>query len=173
MDITKTETILEFFRALSRHVLRPTRLIVGGSVALMLAGLLTRHTEDIDVVNELPPELRNQHEALAELAARFGLQLAHFQSHYLPAGWERRIHAFGQFDRLDVHLVDAYDVTVSKLCSKRAKDLDDLRTLKPALDREVLKDRLTGEGASLLAEQRLRDAAVQNWYVLTGEQLPV
>ncbi|MEO6435781.1 MAG: DUF6036 family nucleotidyltransferase [Tepidisphaeraceae bacterium] len=172
VDATKPEIILEFFRTLSSHVRQPTRLIVGGSISLMLNGLLSRRTEDVDVVDEVPAELRRQHEALEQLATRFGLQLAHFQSHYLPSGWERRIHSFQIFDQLDVHLVDPYDVLVSKLCSRRAKDLDDFRALKPHLDRNLLTARLTEAGAALLAEVPLREAAKQNWYVLFGDELP-
>ena len=172
VDTTKTETILEFFRTLSRHVRQPTKLIVGGSIALMLAEMLSRRTEDVDVVDEVPAELRAQHAVLDELVTRFGLQLTHFQSHYLPSGWRRRTRAFQTFGRLDVHLVDPYDVLVSKLCSRRAKDLYDLRALKPQIDRDLLKTRFTTAGAPLLAEPRLRDAASQNWYVLFGDELP-
>ena len=172
VDTTKTETILEFFRTLSQHVRQPTRIVVGGSIALRLAGLLSRRTEDVDVVDEVPAELRTQHAVLDELSTRFSLKLAHFQSHYLPSGWERRTRSFQSFGQLNVHLVDPYDVVVSKLCSKRAKDLDDLRTLKPQIDRDVLTTRLTSAGAALLAETRLRDAARQNWYVMFGDELP-
>ena len=94
VDVTKPETVLEFFRLLSRHVRRPIRLNVGGSLALILRGLLSRRTEDVDVVNEVPPELREQHDVLHQLAAQFDLKLAHFQSHYLPKGWERRLRSF-------------------------------------------------------------------------------
>src|SRR5947207_3409460 len=44
VDVTKPQTLIEFFRALSRHIRQPTQLIVGGSVALMLSGLLSRQT---------------------------------------------------------------------------------------------------------------------------------
>jgi hypothetical protein len=172
MDATKPDNVVEFFKVLSRHVQQRTQLNVGGSLALILRGLLSRNTEDADVVNEVPPHLRNQHDVLYNLAARFKLQLAHFQSHYLPKGWEGRIELFRSFDLLDVYLVDRYDVMVSKLCSKRDKDLDDLRAMKSRIDRERLKARLIDSGSALLAEERLREAAKFNWYVLFDEQLP-
>jgi hypothetical protein len=173
VDVTKPETVIEFFRVLSRHVRQPTRLNVGGSIALMLRGLLSRQTEDVDIVNEVPAELRNQHDILHQLVDRFGLQLAHFQSHYLPGGWEHRLRSFEVFNDLEVFLVDPYDVMTSKLCSKRAKDLDDLRAMKAHIDRENLKSRVVDAGKSLMVETKLREAAIENWYILFGEQLSV
>jgi hypothetical protein len=173
MDPTTPKAVQQFFRELSTLVLQPTRLVVGGSLALILRGLLSRRTEDADVVDEVPAALRNQHNALDELVNRFGLQLTHFQSHYLPNGWDKRIELFESFNELHVYLVDPYDVMVSKLCSKRAKDLDDLRAMEPKIDKPLLADRLKTAAAALLAEQRLREAAQHNWYVLFDEQLPV
>ena len=54
----------------------------------------------------------------------------------------------------------------------RAQFMDDLRAMKPSIDRNVLQSRLIQAGVLLLAEQRLRDAATQNWFVLFGEPLP-
>jgi hypothetical protein len=172
MEPTTPQVIAQFFRELSRLVRRPTQLTVGGSLALILRGLLSRRTEDADVVNEVPSDLRDQHDALHDLLRRFGLQLTHFQSHYLPQGWEKRIQLFQSFGDLDVYLVDAYDVMVSKLCSKRAKDLDDLRAMESQFDRNLLADRLKDSAATLLAEQPLCEAATHNWYILFGEDLP-
>ena len=172
MDATKIEDALAFFEQLSEHVRKPTRLNVGGSLALILRGLLSRQTEDADVVNEVPAELRNQHDVLNKLAERYGLSLTHFQSHYLPKGWEGRLRSLNTWGELEVYLVDPYDVMVSKLCSKRDKDLDDLRAMKPQIDRDKLKDRLIDSGQALVAEERLREAARKNWRLLFAESLP-
>lgn len=172
VDVTKPEDIVEFFRVLARRVRRPAKLVIGGSVALMLSGLLSRRTDDVDVVNEVPADIRNEHELLEALTQQFNLKLAHFQSHYLPRGWEQRLRPFQSFDDIEVSLVDPYDVLISKLCSKRLKDLADLRALKPQIDRSVLASRLTNDGQTLMSEQRLREAAKDNWYILFGEDLP-
>ena len=148
VDVTKPQTLIEFFRTLSRHIRQPTQLIVGGSVALMLSGLLSRQTDDVDVVNEIPAELRAKHDVLEQLVERFGLKLAHFQSHYLPRGWQRRHRSFQVFGELDVRLVDLYDVMLSKLASSRDKDLDDLRAINPQIDRERFKTRVIDAGES-------------------------
>ena len=82
MDVVRPETIERFFRALSRRVTRPTRLVVGGSIPLILSGLLARATEDVNVVDGVPAELRAQHDVLAELnEVHAALPVA------LPAGW--------------------------------------------------------------------------------------
>jgi len=173
MDTTRPDQIKQFFRELAQHVQHPVQLAVGGAVALILRGLLSRRTEDIDVVNEVPPELRAQHQLLAMLSTRYGLGLTHFQSHYLPTGWEQRLHSQEPFGQLQVYVVDAYDVFVSKLFSARLKDRDDLRVLAPQLDKKTLLCRLHDTTQDLLAAPGLRERAEQNWYIIYGESLPI
>lgn len=172
METTAPEQILQYLRELGSRVHRPTRLRVGGSAALILADRLDRHTEDIDVVDEVPDTIRNEHDLLDSLLKRHGLYLAHFQSHYLPQGWDQRVRSLGSFGQLDVELVDPYDIALSKLFSRREKDRDDLRVLSRQLDKEELTARLQAHGLALLGEPDLRDAAVMNWYVVYGEPLP-
>jgi hypothetical protein len=165
-------TVEQLFRELGSRIRRRVRLVVGGSVALILPGYLERATDDIDVVDEIPAEIRSQHALLDELRKRYGLMLAHFQSHYLPSGWENRLHCLDTFGDLQVYLVDAYDVFLSKLFSIRTKDLDDLRMLLPQLDKDILTRRFKETTASMLAAEDLRKRAEQNWYILYGEALP-
>ncbi len=172
MDATKPDQILQFLRELGAHVHHEARVFVGGSAALILAGHLHRHTEDIDVVDELPAEVRTEYALLEGLARRYGLQLAHFQSHYLPHGWESRLKSLGSFGRLQVFLIDAADIFLSKLFSGREKDRDDLRLLAPQLDKADLVRRLRTDAVRLAGEERLRQAAATNWYIVFGEALP-
>jgi hypothetical protein len=172
VDVITPETIQRYFRDLSGHVRRPLRLAVGGSAALIVPGYLSRPTEDIDVVDEVPKELREQHALLDELKARYGLELAHFQQHYLPMRWQDRLHYFDTFGELTVYLVDVYDVFLSKLFSIRTKDRDDLRALTPHLDKETLTRRLHDTCGSMLVAESLHERAVDNWYILYGEALP-
>ncbi len=172
VDAIQPETINRFFRDLSFRVSRPTRLVVGGSIPLMLAGHLTRYTEDVDVVDELPAELRGQHDILNELSDLYGLRLTHFQSHYLPTGWESRLRSYGAFQSLQVFLVDPYDIFVGKLFSNRAKDRQDLNDLTSRLDRSIILARLRDSTASFRSDEQLLEAAKRNWFVLFGEDLP-
>jgi len=172
MEPTRAESILEFLEELGGRLRTPSRVDIGGSAVLIVRRLLVRSTDDIDVVDELPPALRHEHALLGDLAQRYGLRLAHFQSHYLPSGWQLRVESFGRFGQLETYLLDPYDVCVSKLFSQRTKDLDDLRHLKHHIDKERLAQRLVSAGGSLRGEERLRAAAELNWRVLFGEPLP-
>ena len=55
--------------------------------------------------------------------------------------WLDRVHSLAPFGRLQVYLVDRYDVFISKLFSIREKDRDDVRVLKP--DTSGLVNRFT------------------------------
>ncbi len=115
METTKSETVLQFLRELGSSLQQNTRIEIGGSIALMLAARLSRRTEDIVVVDEVPPSLRSNHQLLQNLAIRYGLHLTHFQSHFLPSGWRSRLSSLGTFGRLEAFLVDPADVYLSKL----------------------------------------------------------
>ncbi len=123
--------------------------------SLILAGLLSRGTEDIDVVDEVPAAIRSQHELLSSLASRYGLHLAHFQSHYLPSGWQERVRSLGQFGNLAVRLIDAHDIFIGKLFSAREKDRDDLQLMSAALDKSRVAEHLKATAQTLLAEEPL------------------
>jgi hypothetical protein len=172
VETTKPETIDRFLRELGSRVAAPSRIAVGGSAALILRRQLARQTDDIDVVDEIPAAIRVEHELLRQLLDRFRLQLTHFQSHYLPSGWESRVSSYGRFGGLDVSLVDAYDIAASKLLSPRTKDRDDLRALVGHLDKQTFASRIQTSCDALLNEPDVRKNAELNWYVLYGEQLP-
>jgi hypothetical protein len=172
MEPTRTNTVVQFLRELSQNVGAPTTITIGGSVSLILVGMLTRKTDDIDVVDEVPVHIRSQHDLLESLAKRYGLRLTHFQSHYLPRGWDTRAHIFMTFRTLEVRLVDPCDIFLSKLFSPREKDRDDLRELARCLDKQSVADGLIKTAAALAKEEKLRQNAERNWFVVYGESLP-
>jgi hypothetical protein len=171
-DSTDPRTLQQFLRELGDALQTPARMDVGGSSALILRGLLSRATDDVDVVDEIPEVLRVEHELLDGLVSRYGLRLTHFQSHYLPAGWSARVESLGRFGKLDIFLVHPLDIFVGKLFSKRTKDRDDLRMLCGSLDRSAIVERLRASAGALLADPGLRADAQRNWYILFGEDLP-
>jgi hypothetical protein len=172
MDKTEPDKVHELLRELGTKIRQRLRLAIGGSIALILPGYLARATEDIDVVNELPPEIRKQHALLDELRKRYGLLLTHFQSRYLASGWDQRLHYLDTYGDMQVYLVDVYDVFLSKLFSGRSKDLDDMRMVWPHLDKEKLTQRLSDTTRPMLEAEELRKHAERNWYILFGETLP-
>ncbi len=172
MEPTKPDTVNQLFRELGQSLHEPIKLVVGGSVALIMPGYLARQTQDVDVVDEIPSALRSQPKLLDEVQKRYRLQLAHFQSHYLPAGFDKRLHYHDAFGQLQVYLVDPYDVFLSKLFSRRTKDLDDLRALAPQLDKDTIVQRLRETTAAIRADDSLRQCGENNWYIVYGEPLP-
>lgn len=165
------DTILRYLRALDDQLTKPCGIIVGGSSALILRDQLLRNTEDIDVVDEVPSPIRELHAWRATANERFGLYVAHFQSHYLPRAWESRVETVASFRRLDVALVDSADILVGKLFSKRDKDLDDIREVEQHVGRETIDSRLA-YADRLAADPKLLALAQRNYYILWGEDLP-
>jgi Nucleotidyltransferase of unknown function (DUF6036) len=172
MKKTDPEDVRQFLREIGITLHQPVRIDVGGAIALILSGHLSRHTEDVDIVGDVPPELRNKHALFEGLHKRYGLEVGHVQTHYFPAGWEQRIHSLGSFGKLQVYLLDVYDVFLSKLFSKREKDRDDLRVVKPQLDKDILVHKLGETAGGLLAVPDLKENAEANWQILFGEGLP-
>lgn len=173
MDRTDPETVREFLRELGSCINEPVTLEVGGSIALILTGYLSRATTDIDVVDEIPPTIRLQHKLLEELKKRYHLMLTHFRSHYLPSGWKSRLQFLGEFGSLKVAVVDVYDIFLGKLFSNKTKDLDDLRVSKPRMDKDHLTKQFLSTTDASLKESSLRQAAERNWYILFGDSLPI
>jgi hypothetical protein len=170
-DKTTPEKIRKCLEYLGQRVRTDMKVYVAGSVALILTDFLQRHTEDIDVIDEVPKEIRENHELLHKLEQLFGLQLGHVQSHYFPSSWINRVHYFDDFGPLMVYLLDVYDVFLSKLFSARTKDMADLLVLAPQLDKEVLVEKFKTTCTSFLAAPRLLELAQNNWKVLFGETL--
>ncbi|MGB7157824.1 MAG: DUF6036 family nucleotidyltransferase [Tepidisphaeraceae bacterium] len=81
-------------------------------------------------------------------------------------------YTLGDFGKLQVSLVDPYDIFVGKLFSARQKDREDLNDLTSRLNRDAIVRRLIDSTASLRSDTRLLNAAKRNWYVLFGEELP-
>ena len=170
VEATEPQDIIDLFRKLGDSIHRPAQIIVGGSSALILANLLTRQTEDIDVVNELPDVVRAEPRLIDDLMKTYGLRLTHFASHYLPDRYELRTHSLGRYGRLDVRVVDSLDVLTGKLFSRRPKDFEDIRTAYRQIDRDALKERVRHSTASLRKEARFAESGQKNWYLLTGEE---
>ena len=170
MQKTAPQAVLEMLRDLGSQLGHREQLTIGGSIALILSGQLSRATEDIDVVDEVPAQIRAEHKLLDQLAGRYGLRLTHFQSHYLPDGWQQRIHSLGRFGELDVSLLDSCDIFVGKLFSKREKDRDDLRVLSKVLDKMRVEDLVRSSASRLAADPERAEHARQNWYIIYGEQ---
>ena len=144
---------------------------IAGSIPTLITGLTARPTDDIDIVNEVPSEIRQQRDALKRIRSDYGLTLGHVQSHYLPSGWENRRRFLGDFGGIRAYLVDPYDIFVSKLSSKQEKHQQDLRVMAKSLDRESIRHRLFSAGKAFLDDRRLRSQVEKNWQFIFREPL--
>ena len=170
MDKTRPEVVLRFLRELGEGTRRAARIDIGGSTALILAGVLNRATEAIDVVDEISSGIPVEHDLLDGLTKRYGLRLTHFQSHFLPDCWASRVHTLGKFGSVDARVIDVLDIAVGKLFSRRTKDFDDLRDMLDAghLTASSLEEHMRLTAQVLLIAPMLRASAERNWMVLFG-----
>ena len=53
-------TIRQFLRELGSAIAHPATITMGGAASLVLRGLLSRATEDVDIVDEVPAEIRDE-----------------------------------------------------------------------------------------------------------------
>lgn len=163
--------VKQIFTLLGQSVHTRVEVNVAGSIPTLIQGLTARPTADIDIVDEVPAEIRKQRAVLRQIEAAYGLTLGHVQSHYLPANWEKRRQFLGDFGGLRVYLADPYDIFVSKLSSKQEKHKDDLRVLAPKLDRETARRLLLGDGQEFLKAPRLKTQIEDNWAFIYQEPL--
>src|SRR5262249_6135492 len=138
--------IEQVFRLLGKQVHERVEVTIAGSIPTVIGGMTARPTDDIDIVDEVPSAIREQHELLREIKNMFGLILGHVQSHYLPNRWQIRRHFLGDFGGIRVYTADAYDIFVGKLSSKQKKHQEDLRVLATQLDKETIRQRLLTDG---------------------------
>lgn len=165
------EQVEQVLDLLGQRIYDRVEVYIAGSVPTLLQGLTYRPTDDIDFVNEVPAEIRNQRAVLNRIEAKYGLTLGHVQSHYLPANWMNRRKFLGDFGGIRAYLVDVYDVFVSKLASKQEKHQDDLRVMAPKLDKEKMKQRLLTDGKAFLENSFDRPTIEANWQFIYREPL--
>ena len=155
--------IRQIFDLLGRGIRGPIDVYIAGSIPTLIKGLTARPTTDIDFVDEVPAELRNQRAVLRRIEVEFGLTLGHVQSHYLPVHWQDRRQWLGDFGGLRVYVVDEYDIFVRKLSSKKKKHQDDLRVLASKLDKDIARNRLLVDGRAFLEDPSSRSQIDENW----------
>jgi len=161
----------QIFDLLSKKVRKNVEVNLAGSVATLTKDLTARPTDDIDFVDEVPAEIREQTDILEQINAKYGLVFGHVQSRYLPPNWQTRREHFGDFARIRVYIVNEYDIFVSKLASKLEKHRDDLRVLSQRLDKDKIKQLLITDGKCFLDNQFDRPIIESNWQFIYREPL--
>ncbi len=167
----RRDDLEQVFQLLGEKVRGVVEINVAGSTPTLLKGLTVRPTDDIDLVDEVPWEIRGQHAILDRIKTKYGLTIGHVQSHYLPVKWRERRHFLGDFGGIRVYLVDEYDVFVSKLSSKQEKHKDDLRVLARKLDEDRIKRLLLTDGRQFLENPHDKTVIEANWRFIFREPL--
>ncbi len=163
VDSIDSTRLRRIFDLLGRGIHDRIEIHVAGSIPTLIKGLTVRPTGDIDLVDEVPEEIRRQRDVLRKIETEFGLKLGHVQSHYLPPHWRDRRQWFGDFGGLRVYLLDEYDIFVGKLSSKKEKHQSDLGVLALELDEEKVRQRLFSDGQVFLDDPKLRPQIEENW----------
>lgn len=171
VDSIDMKQLTQVFERLGQGIHGRVEIHIAGSVPTLVKGLTARPTDDIDLVDEIPGEIRRQRDVLHQIEVEFGMKLGHVQSHDLPTGWRDRRHWFGDFGGLRVYLLDEYDIFVSKLSSKQKKHQLDLGVLALKLDRDTARDRLLNDGRTFLDDPALRPQILENWRFIFQEPL--
>jgi hypothetical protein len=156
---------------LGRQIHERVEVNIARSVPTLIAGLTARPTDDIDVVNEVPAQIRRQRRVLQKIKSEYGLAFGHVRSHYLPTGWENRRQFLGDFGGIRAYLVDAIDIFVSKLSSKQDKHQQDLRVMAKALDKDWIRERLFTAGKAFVEDPRMCRQIEKNWKFIFREPL--
>jgi len=171
VDRIDSTQLSQIFDLLGRDIHDQIEIHIAGSVPTLIKGLTARPTDDVDLVDEVPVEIRRQRAVLRKIETEFGLKLGHVQSHYLPARWHNRRRWFGDFGGLRVYVLDEYDIFISKLSSKQKKHQLDLRVLALRLDRDLARRRLLADGQAFLDDPTLRPQIEENWRFIFQEPL--
>jgi hypothetical protein len=129
------------------------RMIIVGGSALILRSIISRATSDIDVVmadNRLV-EIMTQY----DMNGRVNAYLGNF-----PLNFEDRIVLVYSGKNIDYYTASLEDIVISKLCSSRPRDLDDVIEVAPFIDWEKLDHLAMDEGelkSNVLNERVYKD----------------
>jgi hypothetical protein len=133
LDIRKTLDLLNFY--LEKNGLNRTFIICGGA-SLILQGIITRGTQDVDIVG---PKIDDRlEEAAVYVASQLGLNPNWLNcaprglARDMTPGWEERIFEVYNSSCLIVHSISREDMIFAKFYAycDRQKDLQDLLDLK-------------------------------------------
>jgi len=106
VDTIDDSQLCQIFDMLGRNIPGRVEVHIAGSIPTLIKGLTARPTIDIDIVDEVPAEIRRQRTILRKIKTDFGLTLGHMQSHDLPAHWQNRRQWLGDFGGLRVYVVE-------------------------------------------------------------------
>lgn len=132
--------IVEALEQLGKRLEEEVEITVAGGAALLMAFDLERGTVDVDAVEAVPGLDEAFRRAIREVAEEMELapnwlnDSAKGYVGVLASGYRKRRRHVGDFGRLRVHALGRRDLILLKLFAMRAKDVEDLRELKPTVE---------------------------------------
>jgi hypothetical protein len=133
------QTLWAALAALGQRAPSPVTLVLGGSAALILADALQRPTDDGDIVtsepglDQLQPLIRDVANA-EQLPPGWLNGSIQSYTYILPRGYTSRLVTLPPFGRLRVSLLSRRDILLMKVYGMRARDVEDIRALKPTAE---------------------------------------
>jgi hypothetical protein len=133
------EALRRALATLGRRAREPVSLVLGGSAALILSEELRRPTDDGDVVTS-EPDIGSLQELIRIVADREGLPAEWLNgsiqsyTHVLPKDYKSRLVSLPPFGHLRVRLLGRPDVILMKVYGMRARDVEDLRAIRPTTE---------------------------------------
>ncbi len=120
---------------LGAELREPASLILGGSAALLLTGVLNRVTSDGDVVESLPEfgklqDVIRRVETSEQAPPGWLNTSVQSYTHVLPRDYRSRLVPLPQMGKLHVTLLGRADVVLMKVYAGRPRDLTDLRAVE-------------------------------------------
>jgi hypothetical protein len=153
------EPWLGFLRAVDKALKRPTEIHCIGGFALQLLLQASRPTGDVDFVQSVPDEAGVHLTEVAgrntELAVEHKLYLNFVKVTEPPSGYATRLldATPGDLKRLEIKVLDPYDLVLTKLERNSPRDREDVKALilELGLDADVLRTRFDDELRPYLA----------------------
>jgi hypothetical protein len=153
-------------------------LVCLGGFAVTLHYGLVRPTGDIDVCEVVPrtaiPAILALGGVNSDLHRRHGVHLQMARVAQLPYQYDDRLSpAFaGAFQRLQLFVLDAYDLALSKIERNADQDVEDVKHLARAvpLDLDVLRDRYRAELRPYLGQPDREDLTLALWLEAIEEE---
>lgn len=170
-DITLANPWSEFLREIDRSLSQEVSLCCAGGFALVALYGIPRYTGDLDYINVTPRQAATELEEIAgrnsALARRYGLSLQAIGGIVdLPENYDSRVQELNLgLKRLDLQILEAYDLLLSKLCRNSPKDQEDAKYViqKLKLEFAVFYARWQQEMAPWIANRNRHELTIQLW----------
>lgn len=127
------QRLLEMEKVAQTFQVEPFDLFLLGGSACLLAGYTSRATRDFDLLD------MDYSSSLAKILVFLrDYDLLEYNSTLIAPSYRDRCKKLSQFTYLNIHVLSAEDIIVSKLIRLNERDLEDLDAMMPQADHKLL-----------------------------------